>query len=1000
MPSILEITDGTTTINLISKNMGFHLSSWRPAIIGLKEGGIYQDSPVATGRQLVFGADAGVANEVFNLKANDLSQDELARQIQELLRLLNKARDYWLADWQDTPVYIRAQSECETNVRYALIHNYSLSSIDNPYAQPFFNSSDVSAMDNLALGIERGHWLADIPGQISSTQCVTATNVQTWDYASAVVEVDSPNNACHLLQHPNGNVYSMRVVGGVAQVRESTDDGDSWATVYTGVLPITGSAGGSFLDSNNNMFFISPSTVNGDYSLVRSGDGGSNWDEYITNFALSYEMEEADNGDLLMGGRASLATEGKIIVSTDQGVTWAGTFTSSELGIFTAIQKADNGTLIAAYDRTFGTDTSVYLSTDNGNNWTFNQKLSNVTDVARSMNDNGTIYLFGIDVNTSTLVIFKSADNGTTFTLHNLTDIEYARGGIFQGTDSWLMVGGPTDDTFYQSFDKGYTWKQLYDSGNTLNNEDADIIELANGDILMSTLDVFKLETGSIVDLGSDAPCSTGGAFVSNKYAVANITHIKTLAGVSFNDIFPATLPQELMDSGAPAVGDIVYFGINEDVIDSGPFSGLVFDLSVGADAASYTIVWEYWDGAAWSTLTAQDNTNMLSSLGISSIHWNMPGDWATVSINSVTAWWIRARLSALSGTFIVPVQQNRNVYAVNLPYVELSASSVLGDIPALLRIQAVNPADKDGRDGSLPDLWYNRLVVGLRDYNRGNNFRAYINLADTQNPDGVDISVGTNTAFVSDPNAATGRTITYTPLGAEAMATRATIALGTTIARDFYGTFHVFLRCKRSGSSTQTDFDIQLQIVTGSGGITKTTDSQQLESNVAATLLDFGQITLPIDGRLGVDELNDTTTINIQASAAQTGITLTFGDLVLIPVDEWSVDTIDLANTDESIVGLVDNVQRMMDIDSLSKPKYPIRTLVRQNGTELVVSIYDAISPGQAIVQANKQQRLWFFAMRTSATGTSFVWVSLVDIAHEVLIYKTDRYLGLRGDR
>ena len=163
MPTILEITDGTTTVNLLNIGTGFHLTDWTPRIVGLKSGGIYQDSDIAPGRQLAFGVH-GTANEVFNLNVSGQRQNELIKQTQDLLRMLEKARNYWLTRWQDTPVYLKAQSSCETNIRYALIHNYQFDHLDNPYAQPFFTASDIVAMDGLSLGIERGHWLGSVPG--------------------------------------------------------------------------------------------------------------------------------------------------------------------------------------------------------------------------------------------------------------------------------------------------------------------------------------------------------------------------------------------------------------------------------------------------------------------------------------------------------------------------------------------------------------------------------------------------------------------------------------------------------------------------------------------------------------------------------------------------------------------------------------------------------------------------------------------------------------------
>ena len=161
MAAILEISDGTTTVDLLGSN-GYILNSWRPAISGYKGGGTFQSSSLSDGRRLVHKAFAA-ATETFDLKARDVSQDTLIKTTQELRRLLEKASDYWTNNWQDEPVWIKTKASNETNARYAIIHVGVIPEDENPFSQPFLQPSCDAVMDNIGLIVERGHWWSEEP---------------------------------------------------------------------------------------------------------------------------------------------------------------------------------------------------------------------------------------------------------------------------------------------------------------------------------------------------------------------------------------------------------------------------------------------------------------------------------------------------------------------------------------------------------------------------------------------------------------------------------------------------------------------------------------------------------------------------------------------------------------------------------------------------------------------------------------------------------------------
>lgn len=161
--AVLKITDGTTEVDLLSEGIvnGFALLEWEPVIQDWKDGGVYQDSSLADGRQPV---DAKLANalETLTLELAEGSQDNAARAWQDLRRLLYQAVRYWIDDYRTAPVWIEARSGCETYSRYALIYNWRTPADANPYAPPFTNPAPIAATRQLIL--ERGPWLETPPG--------------------------------------------------------------------------------------------------------------------------------------------------------------------------------------------------------------------------------------------------------------------------------------------------------------------------------------------------------------------------------------------------------------------------------------------------------------------------------------------------------------------------------------------------------------------------------------------------------------------------------------------------------------------------------------------------------------------------------------------------------------------------------------------------------------------------------------------------------------------
>ncbi|MCK5018089.1 MAG: hypothetical protein KAS32_13615 [Candidatus Peribacteraceae bacterium] len=125
-----------------------------------------------------------------------------------------------------------------------------------------------------------------------------------------------------------------------------------------------------------------------------------------------------------------------------------------------------------------------------------------------------------------------------------------------------------------------------------------------------------------------------------------NVATSGTGAGYAANyQLFPDT----------EQINDAVYFGA------ATPF-GCIY-TNVAATIATYSadgITWEYWDGNAWATLTIiydqtdsddQDGDRPFQEDGYTIF--SAPSNWKSCAVDSQTAYWIRARLSAASLTQI-----------------------------------------------------------------------------------------------------------------------------------------------------------------------------------------------------------------------------------------------------------------------------------------------------------------------------------------------------------
>jgi hypothetical protein len=480
--------------------------------------------------------------------------------------------------------------------------------------------------------------------------------------------------------------------------------------------------------------------------------------------------------------------------------------------------------------------------------------------------------------------------------------------------------------------------------------------------------------------------------YVSNKFGFNTITHILHYNGSTYTNLqFGTALPYYLLGTTA-AVGKAAYFGSQSNLtnVPGGPFSSLVFDITQPNE--NITAVWEYWNGAAWTTLTTHDNSNTLKAPGVHSVHWHPPATWAATAVDGITAFWVRLRTTAVGAGAVVPIHDNRYIYTVLNPYIEIGDGVVGGDVPALARIQWKNRADNAA---STVAMEADRVIVGLRSVERGPNFQAYLNVSDEFPPFGVVVTAGVESAWSNVNASPSGRALTVSYASAPNLNVwnnLVSFSLASTVGRDYYGTYRAFVRGYKPGA-TANQWQVRVRVTFGSGG--GSADSKIVFPTPVADweVWDIGQVSVPttLVAQQG-NNIGDVLTISIQGKCTTLSADLTLYDLILIPVDEWVAD----AYPPKIAVSMTSQIKstNMIDLDSISNPKSLLSALNR-NEANLIVARYQARNNGPAILQAGQQQRLWFLEMAT--TGT--YWYGYPALAGTVQVFRQQRYLGLRGE-
>lgn len=446
----------------------------------------------------------------------------------------------------------------------------------------------------------------------------------------------------------------------------------------------------------------------------------------------------------------------------------------------------------------------------------------------------------------------------------------------------------------------------------------------------------------------------------------------------SANLLTPVAPSYDLFDQeGLDEGGNLeIYFG------SPVPFTSIVFNL--GALAQNLDIVWEISDGVGGyidvtdigGSNPIRDDTNATGVYGNSFtvagqniVQWVDDQNFRPQALESFgTLYWIRARnIGVFDPPEISPTQITRQPYTAKVPYVEIAENQVLGDLDALASIR-LSTKSRANSEIILPQS----ILVGLRSIYRSGlycgDFSAYINMRAQDNPSGVTIDL-TGTTSHANPatlnseraNTPSGYAVIYTGTAGDVLDEVFRVNFAPSVVRQFYGRYRLFAKFNAftlDGTSqlrARVKFEDAFNEVVGVP-VVLNSDSFPVGP---VYLADLGYFRIPPSNMVSIDDQSITVSLIIDAMCADAGV-ISFYELILMPVDEWSAVT---TGTTTSETG-----DFVMDIDAIEYPKEPNRALLRSPGGNQVIDSFPLIANQNVGVHARTQQRLWFLMLSADA--------------------------------
>lgn len=146
-------------VDLMAGAITLDVAGWSPNIPALKNGGVWADSPISDGRQLLAASDGNVLEKI-TVNITDSSYLGVMKALDSLNKMVDDCRDFWQTQVQIDPVYLMWSAGCNTPPlpQYALLYNIEL-------APEYLDSPSQPTM-RVVMTLEREpYWRGIPPGQ-------------------------------------------------------------------------------------------------------------------------------------------------------------------------------------------------------------------------------------------------------------------------------------------------------------------------------------------------------------------------------------------------------------------------------------------------------------------------------------------------------------------------------------------------------------------------------------------------------------------------------------------------------------------------------------------------------------------------------------------------------------------------------------------------------------------------------------------------------------------
>lgn len=491
--------------------------------------------------------------------------------------------------------------------------------------------------------------------------------------------------------------------------------------------------------------------------------------------------------------------------------------------------------------------------------------------------------------------------------------------------------------------------------------------------------------TALAVSNASHPDATTTGVFVGNYLGGLEAIYRDYQGSAVSSDLLAGALPYALFNGSS--ADNAVVFGSTR------PFRTLVFNIGTPMAATAWTLKWEFStqdtinsSGATWGDLTGfvGDETQSFAQTGALVVRFTLPDTWKKFNYDGVAKFWVRARITAMTGNVTVPVQITRHVYMPTAPYIEIAASQIGGNLDALALVRLGLHGSAYGIFSAL-SRYMQQVLVGLRSVERGASFTAYIHPRTADNASGITVTLTdsaghANTATISSVASAdaspSGYLLDWTAAAGDVLDEVFRVEFDASVAQDFFGRFRLFLR---TSAPVGTQFRYRLQFAgsaTYKRGETKTLTAAATDGTV-----DLGTVEIPPSTRVGHGETVSTVQLIID-SLTTVDLGIAISNIILLPTDEWSAH---ITGQTPAI-----NQNYYVDIDSIGNPKYWMRALVRKASDLSIVDDLPVVVSQQATLRANVTQRLWFVLI----DAVDPLWTTV-----EAQVQICKRYYHLRGD-